>query len=101
MDQMVRDWGTGEYVAAMVPSRANDRDFISWMARLMRATTTPSQVRRYMEASTKADVRDVLQTISQPTLILQPVDYPFFGVEHARYLPRSVAKGKRVERLAS
>lgn len=97
IDQMVRDWGTGEYVAEMVPSRANDRDFILWMARLMRATTTPSQVRRYMEASTKADVRDVLQTISQPTLILQPVDYPFFGVEHARYLATHIANSTLVE----
>ncbi|MDX1468409.1 MAG: adenylate/guanylate cyclase domain-containing protein [Acidimicrobiia bacterium] len=97
IDQMVQDWGTGEFVAEMVPSRANDREFVSWMARLMRATATPSAVAKYMEASTKADVREVLPTITQPTLILQPKDFPVFGVDHARYLDANLANSTLVE----
>lgn len=97
IDQMVHDWGSGEFVASMVPSRADDREFVAWMARLMRATATPSTVAKYMGASMMADVREVLPTINQPTLILAPQDFPFFGSEHAQYLNANIANSISVQ----
>jgi pimeloyl-ACP methyl ester carboxylesterase len=43
-DGMTQDWGVAnaEMVRMWVPSQADDVDFRQWIARLMRATTTPS-----------------------------------------------------------
>ena len=94
LEQMVKDWGTGQYVADMVPSRSDDPAFVSWMARLMRGPASPAAVRRYMDASVAADVREILPTIEQPTLVMHPRDGSFMGIEHAEYLAEHLPDAK-------
>ena len=97
IEQLVEDWGTGEYVSQMVPSRASDPDFVSWMARLMRATATPSSIKKYMEAGVRSDARDALRTIDQPTLVLHPVESELLSIEHSRYVVEHVSNSRLVE----
>ncbi len=97
IEQLVEDWGTGEDIAQMVPSRADDPEFVAWMARFMRASATPSAVRKYMEAGIRADVRGALPMIDQPTLVLHPADSDLLSVEHGRYLVEHLANGRLVE----
>jgi class 3 adenylate cyclase len=97
IEQLIEDWGSGQYISQMVPSRADDPEFVSWMARLMRATATPSMVRRYNEAGLRMDARDALPMIDQPTLVLHPADGGPLGVEHGRYLAENLANGRLVQ----
>lgn len=95
-EQMVQDWGSGEYISQMVPSKSDDPEFIGFMARLMRATATPSAVRRYMEAGVVSDVREILPTIKQPVLVLQSQGTELLGEQHGRYLAEHLENGRLV-----
>ena len=85
---MIQDWGSasGEHLAMWVPSRADDPEFRRWVSRLMRATTTPSSVKRYMDGVITADVRDFLPSISVPTLVMHPPASQMLTYQHAEYL---------------
>lgn len=96
-DVLSEDWGTGEQLTFYVPSRADDPEFRRWMGRLMRAVTTPSSVRRYMDGVIVSDARTVLESIEAPTLILhaRASEVPTF--EHARYLADHIPGSSLVE----
>ncbi len=96
-DAFTADWGTGEQLAAFVPSRADDPSFQRWIGRLMRATTSPSRVRAYMEGVIVSDAREALETIEVPTLVLHPTSSGFPSIEHARFIADHVPDGSLVE----
>lgn len=52
------------------PSRAGDPDHLAWMARLHRSAWSPGSFRPIIEAHIALDIRDVLPTISVPTLAM-------------------------------
>ena len=96
-DAFTQDWGTGEQLAAFVPSRADDPSFKRWVGRLMRATTSPSRVRAYMDGVVVADAREALETIEVPTLVLHPASSQFPSIDHARYIAEHVPDGTLIE----
>lgn len=96
-DEISEDWGTGERLSVYMPSRADDRDFQLWMGRLMRAVTTPSSVKRYMDGIITSDARAALASIEVPALVLHPRDTQVPPVEHGRYLADHLAKSTLVE----
>lgn len=79
-------WGTGEMLDYYIPSRAGDEELARWLGRLMRAVTTPSSVKKYMDGVVTADVRDILPTVHPPVLLLDPVDSQLPMQGHARYM---------------
>lgn len=95
--EMTEDWGSGENLAMYLPSRAGDKELARWMGRLMRATTTPSSVRKYMDGVITADVRDILETIDMPVLILHSGESLLPSIEHGRYLADHLANSTFVE----
>lgn len=97
IEETVKDWGTGQYISQMVPSRADDPEFVAWMGRLMRSTATPSATRKLIEAAVRADARSALATIEQPTLVLHPSEGGVLDIEHSRYVANSVSDGRLVE----
>jgi class 3 adenylate cyclase len=96
-DTLTENWGTGEQLAVFVPSRADDPSFQRWMGRLMRATTSPSRVRAYIEGVIVADAREALETIEAPTMVLHPTSAQFPSIDHARYIAEHVPDGTLVE----
>ena len=96
-EQLTSDWGTGEQLEAYVPSRAGDPDFQRFMGRLMRAVTTPSSVKRYMEGVLTADARAVLPSLDVPTLVLHPTASQVPPVEQGRYLAEHIPGARLVE----
>ena len=96
-NQFEENWGSGDMLAGLVPSRAGDPEFNRWAARLMRATTTPSSVRRYMDGVIRADVRDALPTIDVPALVMHPGESPLLGMDSARYLADRIPEARLVE----
>lgn len=95
-DEITGDWGTGERLELYVPSRAADQRFQRWMGRFMRAVTTPSSVRRYMDAVLTADVRSFLSALHMPVLVLHPAESMVPAIDHGRFLAEKVPDGRLV-----
>ena len=67
-------WGTDAYAARFMeevaPALAGDRALIRWYARLQRHWVAPGDAVALLHRSYQTDIRDVLPTISVPTLCL-------------------------------
>jgi class 3 adenylate cyclase/pimeloyl-ACP methyl ester carboxylesterase len=96
-DRIEATWGTEQQAEMQVPSQAADPYFRRWFARYTRSIAGPTAVSAYVSAMIHADARLVLSSIRVPTLILHRVDYPWFRVEHARYLAQHIEGAKLVE----
>jgi class 3 adenylate cyclase len=84
-------------MAMYVPSRAGDKDLARWMGRLMRATTTPSSVKKYMDGVMTADVRDILESVDMPVLVLHPTESQLLTFDHGRFLAGHLPNSTLVE----
>jgi class 3 adenylate cyclase len=63
-------WGTGAVIDAYAPSAAHDVDFRRWYSRCERLGCAPDDAHRRFRALFDADVRDVLSTVTAPTLVV-------------------------------
>lgn len=92
-----REWGTGRFTASLFPSRAEDPEFIEYLAKQERATSSPTLIRRYLEADASSDARAVLPLIKVPTLVLHRTDSPALPIEHGRYVAEHIPNSRLVE----
>jgi class 3 adenylate cyclase len=67
-------WGSLEVAIGTArevqPSRADDLAFVEWIARLHRGSLSPGTIEPLMRTDMALDVRDVLPTISVPTMVM-------------------------------
>jgi class 3 adenylate cyclase/pimeloyl-ACP methyl ester carboxylesterase len=67
-------WGSIEVAIidarSVEPSRADDAAYVEWISKIQRTALSPGAVRPLFEMSLLLDVRDVLPTISTPTLVM-------------------------------
>src|SRR5262249_34857889 len=82
-----RYWGTGVMARAF---RGASEDVRQTFARMERRACPPRAAAAPTRAALEADVRDVLPTISAPTLVVHHRDHPVFPVAGARYLAAHV-----------
>jgi pimeloyl-ACP methyl ester carboxylesterase len=72
------EWGTEDFaeswVARLAPSATQDRQFVQWAARMMRAAASPATFRAFGRMQSLMDAREVLPLIHVPTLILGRTD---------------------------
>jgi class 3 adenylate cyclase len=90
-------WGTGEGLAAGVPSRANDERFRRWAGRVQRSIASPRVVQEHLRALLELDARPALHEIQAPTLVLHRREFAFCPIEHGRYLADHIADARFVE----
>jgi class 3 adenylate cyclase len=90
-------WGTGRILEVLLPSRANDRAFCEWRARYERLAASPGTVTRMFDFLTTIDIRQVLPTITAPTLVLHRAGDRFNPPGHGRYLAEHIAGAHYVE----
>ena len=69
LDAIEDHWGDGTLVELFAPSKVRDRDFVEWWGRMQRSAVSPGMARKLMEMSVHTSLRDVLPTISVPTLV--------------------------------
>ncbi|MGZ8582632.1 MAG: adenylate/guanylate cyclase domain-containing protein [Actinomycetota bacterium] len=85
-------WGTDAYAAefmeAVAPSLAGDRELIRWYARLQRHWVAPGDAVELLRRSYETDIRDVLPSIGVPTLCI--VRQFEEGIEAAEYVARTI-----------
>jgi class 3 adenylate cyclase len=98
VDMLEHAWGSPELIGASIPSRVDDHEFLTWAAKVRRASATPRSAaaqHRYMWES--MDVRTALPLIHVPTLVLHNSGNRIVPVEHGRYLADHIAGAKLVE----
>ena len=79
-------WGTGRVLGFSNPDFADLPDGADWLAKIERAAATPRGAALKQQRVFDIDVRDVLSTISVPTLVTHSKQNRFVGAGHARYL---------------
>jgi class 3 adenylate cyclase len=94
LEQEVRDWGTVEGIRAYWPD-TTDED-AERLARAERLSASPSAYRRIEEMNMAIDVREILPSISVPTLVLHRVGdgLPIAG---ARWMAERIPGAQLVE----
>jgi class 3 adenylate cyclase len=91
------EWGKGVSANLLAPSYALDDDFVRRWARFERMSSSPGMVRQILKMCSEIDARDVLSTISVPTLILHRTGDANIPVEVARYMADRIPNAKFVE----
>lgn len=94
---MIETWGTEGIAGSVNPSAAGDPDFVEWVARWMRGSVSKDALPRAYELLSKTDVRQVLPTITVPTLVLHRTKDAVVPVDNAHYLAERIPKAKLVE----
>ena len=81
-----RVWGRGEVYSFLAPAMGANAAGRRFLARFERQGASPRTARRIVELMCEVDVTAVLDTLSQPTLVLHREDDVIYGLEHAHAL---------------
>jgi class 3 adenylate cyclase/alpha-beta hydrolase superfamily lysophospholipase len=91
-------WGTSDLVARAWPSRADDPEFVQWLAKLQRTVATPKNAAARIHYIIESlDAREALPLVRVPTLVLHAKDNLSFSIEEGRYLADHIAGARFVE----
>ncbi|MGE0500203.1 MAG: alpha/beta fold hydrolase [Rhizobiaceae bacterium] len=90
-------WGTGASLGRLAPGRADDRAFADWWGRLERLSASPTAAAAHARMNAMVDVRDVLSSISAPTLLVHRSEDKHVGVQNSRWLARALTNARMVE----
>jgi pimeloyl-ACP methyl ester carboxylesterase len=91
-------FGTGAHIDVLAPSRAQDRAFRDWFGRYSRLTIGPTDAATVWRGILlRNDLRPVLPSIRQPTLVLHHGGNRYIRVGHGRYLAQHIPNAKYVE----
>lgn len=94
-----QNWGTskGVNLKILAPSIAHDERAADRMSATFRAAASPGAALAVMKMNRDIDVRQVLPTVSTPTLILHRSGDRFIDFAHARYMAQHIPGAKLVE----
>ena len=89
----VDDWlsGNADHWRFLAPSLASDDHALDRLIRHGRASVRPGAVGHYFKQAVETDVRDILSSISVPTLVVQLSDDPITPPPAGRYLAEHIA----------
>jgi len=90
-------WGQVREEMQADPQLANDLLKQSMSARYERMSASPGAALALAKMNSQIDVRDILQTIHVPTLILHHVDDPDVDIGGARYMVQHIPGAKLIE----
>ncbi len=92
-----REWGQPADLSRAAPSLMNDAYEREWFAAYLRNSASPADAIALWRWGTEIDVRDILQAIHIPTLIVQSKGDRWVRVEEAHYLTEHITGAKYVE----
>lgn len=96
-DAMVDTWGGPWAIADFAPSRAHEPAFRDWWARMLRASSSPSGIRRIMDAAMHTDVRSLLPHVRVRTLVLHRRGDRIVSVAAGRYIAERMPNARFIE----
>ncbi|MEA2404516.1 MAG: hypothetical protein QOE08_1163 [Thermoleophilaceae bacterium] len=86
IDTFEREWGGPAQLSIFAPSHTDDAQLAEWWGRFLRQGTSLSGVKQLLQLYVDVDVRPVLPTISQPTLVVHRRDDILAPVRMGRYI---------------
>jgi class 3 adenylate cyclase len=96
-EEVRRDWGGPFGIDYWAPSHASDERFKQWWAKYLRMGASPGAVIALFRLNFEIDVRQVLLTITTPTLVLHRAGDQAVNVEQGRYIAERIPGAKYVE----
>jgi class 3 adenylate cyclase/pimeloyl-ACP methyl ester carboxylesterase len=98
-EAVAASWGDADTnaISRWAPSRADDQELVSWLARMQRLAASPGEARTINAAMVDVDVRDALPRIRVPTLVMHRPNELVWDVRHSRYLAENIAGARYVE----
>ncbi len=90
-------WGTTEFVDLINPSMAENPEFATFVAKMLRASATPrTAAALYNYILRTLDVRAALPMVQAPTLVLHAIDDPIVPIEHAQFLADHIVDARLI-----
>lgn len=90
-------WGKGEIARILSPSMADDPNWVRFMGKLERFSTSPAMARRLVGMNLEVDVRAVLPSIQVPTLVVHRRDNLMVPIELGREVAEAIPGARFAE----
>jgi pimeloyl-ACP methyl ester carboxylesterase/DNA-binding NarL/FixJ family response regulator len=90
-------WGSGAFLARMVPDRQQDKAFADWCGRLERLSASPASASAQARMICETDVTASLPGIGAPTLVLHRRNDAFCDPSAGPHLARGIKGARLVE----
>ena len=97
LDEISEGWGTPGNYGLVAPSVGGDPDFQRSFSRRLGQSVDRGAAHWLLLASLSTDVRDRLDRISSPTLVLHRAANPFAKAAHSRYLADRIPDARYIE----
>jgi class 3 adenylate cyclase/pimeloyl-ACP methyl ester carboxylesterase len=95
--EVERQWGDAALVGLFAPSAATDPDLLAVWGQFLRAGASPSMGMKVMRSMMGIDVRDILEAIQVPTLVVHRSGDLIAPVEGARIIAERIDGARMVE----
>jgi len=92
-----RDWGGNAMVAQLAPSAASDAAFAHRLSTYFRQSASPGAAAALIRMNTQIDIRDILSTISVPTLVIHHTGDLDASVEEGRWIAAQIPNARFLE----
>ncbi|MFM9864362.1 MAG: alpha/beta fold hydrolase [Micropepsaceae bacterium] len=98
LEQLVKRWGDGNlYSGYSVPALSTSAEGVKFAARFERLSCSPGNMRDLIDLDAKLDIRQILDQIRVPTLVLHSRNDKLVPVENGRYFAKHIPGAKYVE----
>jgi class 3 adenylate cyclase len=95
-DTLKANWGRSAPVESLAPSRVTNERFKTWISRVQRVDVGPDQIAAIARAAIERDVRELLPSMSCPTLVLHREGDRYIVLGAGRYLAEHIPNAKFV-----
>lgn len=97
-DMIDTSWGSGQMnLESLAPSKANDQNFMDWLANYFRSGASPSAAMVLTKMNTEVDIIDILDSVRVPTLIMQRRNDIDVKIEEGRFIANRIKGAEFVE----
>lgn len=97
LDQLESNWGHAANLQQFAPSCAGNEQVIKWWAKTLRLASSPGSIRDVLKVAKDIDVRHLLSSIQQPTLVVQREGDRLIRAANGRYLASNIANAEYLE----
>ena len=93
------EWGNGQKMGldSLMPSLANDSNYIEWYAGYIRSAASPGAALALAQMNTEADITQILSSVKVPTLVLHRTGDKDSNVEEGKYIAARIPDAMFVE----
>jgi pimeloyl-ACP methyl ester carboxylesterase/AraC-like DNA-binding protein len=97
-DMIEHSWGSGEMnLETLAPSKAQDKQFMDWLANYFRSGASPSAAMVLTKMNTEVDIIDILGSIKVPVLMMQRTHDIDVKIEEGRFIAKRIRDVKFIE----